>query len=208
MTRILDSFTRIEKAILLCCLAAMIYFAGGLFGMRRSVEALPPIFEPAPEAKITASKTSNSPSVISVHVAGAVRKPGVLRLRGDARIGDALKLAGGAGKNADLNSVNLAQKLKDGEQILVRERGHLAAAKILAAANGRSTPSAKLPLRPVNVNTASASELETLPGVGPATAARILERRAKSRFRSLDDLDEVKGLGPKKLEKLKPYVLF
>ena len=208
MTRVLNSFTRIEKAILLCCFAALFYFAGGFFGMQKSTATLPPVFEEAPAVKSALLKTPNSSALISVYVAGAVRKAGVLRLPENARVQDALKLAGGASKNADLNSINLAGKLKDGEQVLVLQRGAAIATKRSAATQGRSTSSAKLPLRPVNVNMASAGELETLPGIGPATSSRILERRAKNRFRSLDDLDEVKGLGPKKLEKLKPFVVF
>ena len=127
---------------------------------------------------------------------------------GTARIQDALKLAGGASKKADLNSVNLAQKMKDGEQVLVRERGEFVPLNSAAAPDKRSSSSAKLPSRPVHINTASASELETLPGIGPKTSASIMAQRAKKPFRSLDDLDEVKGLGPKKLEKLKAFVLF
>jgi len=207
MTRILDCFTRLEKAILLCCLAALMYFAGGFYGMGRTAEALPPVFEGAPKAKVLGQLMKAS-SVISVHVAGAVKRPGVLRVAENARIEDALEFAGGANKNADLNSVNLAQKLKDGEQILVRERGAIVPTISSAATDARSIPAAKRPARPVNINTASAAELETLPGIGPKTAASILAQRAKKPFRSLDDLDEVKGLGPKKLEKLKPFVLF
>lgn len=186
--------------------------------MSKSSAALPPVFEDAPQVNKlvgSAGSSKTAASMISVHVAGAVNKPGVLRVPENARIDDALKLAGGAKKNADLNSLNLAQKLKDGEQILLLERG--AAANTVATNGTASTPGAdvarnsgqsKRPLRPVNVNTASAAELETLPGIGPKTSANILARRAQKRFRSLDDLDEVKGLGPKKLEKLKPFVLF
>ena len=213
--RILDSFTRIEKAILLCCLAALTYFAGGFFAMSKSRADLPPVFEDAPRTQKLAGAPVHSKSgsaMISVHVAGAVNRPGVLRVAENARIGDALKLAGGAQKNADLNSVNLAQKLKDGEQILLRKKGEAVATSaalstpgVAGAGNSREI---KRPLRPVNVNTASAAELETLPGVGPKTSASIIAARAQKRFRSLDDLDEVKGLGPKKLEKLKPFVLF
>lgn len=206
--RIVHSFTRTEKAIVLCCLAVLVYFAGATFGKQSSAETLPPVFEDAPQPKPAIAETSHARGFISVHVAGAVRKPGVLRLPADRRVGEALKLAGGAIKNADLNSINLAQKLKDGEQVLVRERGAAVPTATPLAPNARSTSSVKLPPRPVNVNTASAAELETLPGIGPATSARIIERRAKGAFRSLNDLDEVKGLGPKKLEKLKPFVLF
>jgi len=206
MTRIFDSFTRIEKAVLLCCVFALIFFAGGFWARAKTNEALPPVFA---EAKSGALQTTPKSAPLLVHVAGAVRKPSVISMPADARTSDALKLAGGATKNADLNSINLAQKLKDGEQIHVRAKGETPFESSSRAASGkRSKASAKLPSRPVNVNTAGDADLQTLPGIGPATAAEILKARAKKRFRSLDDLDEVKGLGPKKLEKLKPYVTF
>ncbi len=213
MTQIWNSFARLEKTIFLGSLAALLYFAGGFYGMRKTAEALPPVFEQAPPEKRIANNSQGAASIL-VHVSGAVKKPGVLRLAGNSRVQEAVKLAGGATEKADLNSLNLAQKLKDGEQVLVRERGEMVSSSNLAAvanwstASSRKSSSAKLPSRPVNVNTASGAELETLPGIGPKTAAQIMTQRAGKPFRSLNDLDEVKGLGPKKLEKLKPYVLF
>ena len=95
ITRIWDCFTRIEKAILLGCFAALTYFAGGFFGMQQSAEALPPIFEAAPGAKALPNSRGAS-AAISIHVAGEVNKPGVLRVPENARIQEILKLAGGA----------------------------------------------------------------------------------------------------------------
>lgn len=206
LARFWYSFVRIEKAILLVCGAALMFFAGSAWSRHQQMEALPPVFEDAPQAQSLTGKNFGAP--ILVHVAGAVRKPGVLRLPFGARIADALQKAGGAKTEADVSALNLAQKLKDGQQVLVPLRG---APKPAALPNGRPKArgaKSKTPPQPVNVNTAGAQELQTLPGIGPALAARILEKRAQGRFSSLDDLDEVKGLGPKKLAAIKPFVRF
>ena len=212
MTRIWNCFTRLEKAIFLGLILVASYFAGGFFGLSKSAEALPPVFEPAPHEK-PVSGSAKSAAFILVHVSGAVKKPGVLRVPQNARVQDAVKLAGGASEKADLNALNLAQKLSDGEQVLVRARGEIVALDAAATStpvigDQRSTSSVKRPARPVRINAASLAELQTLPGIGPKTASQILAQRAKKPFRSLEDLDEVKGLGPKKLEKLKPFVVF
>jgi competence protein ComEA len=206
IARFWHSFARIEKAILLVCSAMLLFFAGGAWSRYQQIETLPPVFEDAPQSQSLPDKTSGAP--ILVHVAGAVRKPGVLRLPVGARVADALKKSGGARPDGDLNALNLAQKLKDGQQVLVPMRG---AQKNALLENGKPKARAtkgKIPPHPVNVNTADAEELQLLPGIGPALAARILAKRAQSRFSSLDDLDEVEGLGPKKLAALKPFVRF
>jgi competence protein ComEA len=137
--------------------------------------------------------------VALVHVAGAVERPGVYRLREGERIQDAVRRAGGARRGADLNAINLAAKVADGQQVVVPRRGSAAAAPA-AAAGGASQP-------PVSLNTATAEQLDTLDGVGPATAQKILDwRRQHGGFRSIDDLGEVPGIGPKKLAALRTKV--
>jgi competence protein ComEA len=132
-----------------------------------------------------------------VHVAGAVRRPGVYRLREGERIQDAVRHAGGARRGADLNGINLAAKVADGQQVVVPRRGAAAAAPGATGA----------PAQPVSLNTATAEQLDTLDGVGPATAQKILDwRRQHGGFRSIDDLGEVPGIGPKKLAALRTKV--
>ena len=206
ITRIWHSFARIEKVILLFCGAGLLFFADSAWSRNRQVETLPPIFEDAPQLQNATSEKSRAP--IMVHVAGAVAMPGVLRLPFDARVSDALKKAGGAKPNGDLTALNLAQKLKDGQQVLVPIRG---AQKFAASEDGKPKTRAsqiKTAPRSVNVNTASSEELQTLPGIGPALAGRILAKRAQGRFSSMTDLDEVSGLGPKKLAAIQPFVRF
>ena len=142
-----------------------------------------------------------------VHVAGEVRKPGVYRLRGSARVDDALRRAGGPTPRADLNQLNLAAKVEDGRQVLVPARG--------AAGGGGATPGA-LPGggpgaggggQPLNLNTATAEQLDGLDGVGPATAQKILAyRQEHGGFRSVNELDRISGIGEKRLASLRDQV--
>jgi competence protein ComEA len=142
--------------------------------------------------------------VALVHVAGAVRSPGVYRLRDGERIQDAVRRAGGPRAGADLNAINLAAKVADGQQVVVPRRGAAGAAPAGGTGAGElgGTPQA-----PVSLNTATAEQLDTLDGVGPATASKILEyRRQHGGFRSIDDLGEIPGIGPKRLAALRGKV--
>jgi competence protein ComEA len=144
-------------------------------------------------------------AVALVHVAGAVRSPGVYRLREGERIQDAVRRAGGARAGADLNAINLAAKVADGQQVVVPRRGAAGAAPAAGAGAADSAGGPAQP--PVSLNTATAEQLDTLDGVGPATAAKILDwRRQHGGFRSVDDLGEIPGIGPKRLAALRAKV--
>ena len=172
-------------------------------------------------------------ATVRVHVAGAVNNPGVYTLPAQGRTVDAIAVASGAAADADLDRVNLAGTLSDGVQIYVPHRGETAAPAQIQpnggtaqagqgnAANGASqggtqpqpartlTPagSAQKGSTPVNINTATAEELQTLPRIGPAMAQRIIAwREAHGGFRSVDELDAVPGIGPSMLENLRPLV--
>lgn len=138
-----------------------------------------------------------------VHVAGAVRHPGVYRLAPGARVQDAVRRAGGATRHGDANAINLAAVLQDGVQIVVPQRVAGGAAAAVATAAAPDAP----PAAPVNLNSATAEQLDTLDGVGPATAQKILDyRRQHGGFRTVDDLGQVPGIGPKKLAALRGKV--
>jgi competence protein ComEA len=160
---------------------------------------------PPPPAAISVSDASDGGGPVVVDVDGAVRRPGVYRLAAGARVEDALRRAGGATHRADLSQVNRAAKLDDGRQILVPTRVSAAAA---AGAGGAATAAgATPPSVPLDLNTATPEQLDTLDGVGPATAQKILDyRKAHNGFGSVDELDQVPGIGPKRLAALRPHL--
>jgi competence protein ComEA len=153
----------------------------------------PATLPPAPTA-VSANAEPRQPTEVVVHVAGKVRRPGVVRLLAGARVIDAVDAAGGARNGADLSSVNLARELTDGEQVRVG----LPADPAIAGIEPPTGPAAAGPL---DLNSASASDLESLPGVGPVLAERIVAYREESGpFRTVDQLVEVAGIGPAVLD--------
>ncbi|HTS72585.1 MAG TPA: helix-hairpin-helix domain-containing protein [Gaiellaceae bacterium] len=158
---------------------------------------LPP--PPAPGA----SATGASAARVVVDVVGAVRQPGLYRLPQGSRIADAVARAGGATGKAELAQVNLAAPLADGEQVVVPKRGAAGATIAPTAAGAGSGPAA-----PVQLSTATLEQLETLPGIGPVMAQKILDYRTKhGAFSSVDELDAVSGIGPKRLDQLRDLVV-
>src|SRR3954451_5591963 len=141
---------------------------------------------------------------VVVDVVGEVRRPGLYRLADGSRIADAVARAGGATRKAELAQVNLAAPLADGEQVVVPAHGAAAAAAPAAAGGG----DAAAPSAPIQLSTATVEQLDSLPGVGPATAQKILDYRTKhGAFSSVDELDAVPGIGPKRLEQLRDLVV-
>jgi competence protein ComEA len=139
---------------------------------------------------------------IVVHVVGAVRRPGLYALRDGARIADAVRRAGGTTRKADLEAVNLAAPVEDGLQVVVPRR----APPVAAGAGEPGTAPAGSP-GPVHLNTATLEQLDTLPGVGPVTAQKILDwRQTHGAFTSVEDLDAIPGIGPARLEQLRDLV--
>ncbi|MFQ5574712.1 MAG: helix-hairpin-helix domain-containing protein [Terriglobia bacterium] len=145
---------------------------------------------------------------IFVHVGGAVEKPGVYELTGDSRIYEAIKKAGGEAADADIDAVNLAAKLKDGQKIYLPKEGELGASDGPRPSGGGVRPPTYQFGEPLllNVNTASQEQLEELPGVGPVIAERIIAHREKTLFESVSDLREVEGIGPKKFAQIEDRV--
>jgi competence protein ComEA len=166
---------------------------------------------PSPASAAAAAGPSAAADVL-VYVCGAVRSPGVVRVPAGARVADALALAGGPGARAELDGVNLAAKVVDGQQIMVPERGVVAAAggSATSAAGGSAASaggSVTAPGAPVNINTASLEELDALSGVGPATAQKIIDyRTANGPFKAVDDIKNVSGIGDAKFAAMKDQI--
>lgn len=193
--------------------AAVLVAAGALWLTRppaAPVEASLPFASTtvAPGAAGTAPTTAAVPSVVLVHVAGAVAIPGVHELELGARVVDAIAAAGGLRSDADGARLNLAAPVADGERVYVPVAGEepppvvgpagAAPAGGAGASGGSGT---------VDLNTADEAALDALPGIGPSTAAAIVEHRAKiGRFRSVDELLDVRGIGEAKLEQLRSLV--
>jgi competence protein ComEA len=156
------------------------------------------------------ASTTTAPSEVVVHVAGAVASPGVRRLPPGSRVTDALDAAGGALPGADLPRINLAALLVDGQQVYVPKPGEevpVAAGASVPGGAGTAASAGPVPGAPVDVNTATAEQLDTLPGVGPATAAAIIAHREQhGPFSSVDQLLDVRGIGDAKLEQLRDLV--
>jgi competence protein ComEA len=166
-------------------------------------EAAPPV---SVDGAAHSSRARNDPDLY-VHVAGAVRKPGLLRLPAGARVATALARAGGPTRRADLTLVNLAAPLQDGQQVVVPVRGAAddAAPGGAAPTAGAAAPTAgAAPGAKVHLSTAAPEQLDAIDGIGPTLAERIVEYRdAHGGFRSLDELAEVEGIGEKRLATLR-----
>jgi len=190
--------SRGEIAGLIVVLVAVLGGAGLWYA--RSLPKPVTIAESGPGAAQPAVSPTPSPALLIVDVAGAVRKPGVFEFAEGERVVDAIERAGGPTPKADLSLLNLAAMLVDGTQILVPKTGPAVAGAPDGAAPGSSSGL-------VNLNTASATELETLSGIGEVLAGTIVEYRTQNGpFVSVDDLLDVSGIGPATLEEIRDQV--
>ena len=168
---------------------------------------------PAPSGDPGPAGDDDGGGAVVVHVVGGVLRPGVLRLPAGARAVDAVEQAGGLVPLADSARVNLAAELVDGQRLVVPIVGQEPPVEVSPGpgptrpASGSTSGSAAAPTAPLDVNTAGVEELDGLPGVGPSTAAAIVEHRATTGpFRSVDDLLEVRGIGDAKLDAIRDLV--
>jgi competence protein ComEA len=186
-----------RRRVLVAGLVLLVVLAlGGRLLLRSDRPAVP---EPIRVA--AASPSPRAPaSRLFVHVVGAVRRPGLYRLDEGSRVADALARAGGITRKAQLELVNLAARIADGQQIVVPRRG----SGVSPAPGGGGTA----PSGPVQLTTATLEQLDALPGVGPVTAQKILDyRQQHGSFGSVDELDAIPGIGPARLEQLRGLVV-
>ena len=190
----------------------MLFVAYALFVQRQPqpepIEIIPPPTQTCPEVAVAPTPgPTATPEPLRIYVSGAVQTPGVYRLDPGSLVADAINAAGGEKEEADLVAINLAHALADGEQIYVPKQVETTPPAPITRSNTEITsakPDDDSADALIDLNLASAEELEEIPGVGPATAKRIIETRP---FSSIDDLLHVKGIGEAKLEKMRPFVV-
>ncbi|MFM0879505.1 helix-hairpin-helix domain-containing protein [Streptococcus suis] len=153
----------------------------------------------------TSTEVSKEPSLLVVDVKGAVVKPGLYTLAAGARVNDAVKAAGGLTSQADPKSINLAQKLSDEAVVYVASKDENIS--VVASTTASSAMSQEGNESKVNLNTATEADLQTISGIGAKRAADIIAyREANGGFKSVDDLNNVSGIGDKTMESIRPYV--
>lgn len=151
-------------------------------------------------------KTKTQDEEIYAYITGCVKNPGVYKLNSTSRVKDLIDKSGGFCKDADLESINLSQKLKDEMKIHVNKIGEVKNQK--SANHVESTDNEqKNGLSKININTASKEQLMTLPGVGSSRADEIIKYRSKNRFQSIEDIQNISGIGQKSFEKIKEKII-
>jgi competence protein ComEA len=173
--------------------------AGVLVFVSRAPEGEPIILEPAP-----------TKAPLAVHVIGAVPRPGLYEFAEGARVQDAIDAAGGLLASANVDSLNLAELLEDGQQLNIPYQEGAAPTEVsdtvvLPSSTQEPTPDPDVVL--VNINTATLEELDTLPGVGPTTAQKIIDYRTNTPFSTIEDIMKVSGIGPSIFENMKLLIV-
>jgi competence protein ComEA len=170
--------------------------AGGLFLTARAPAGKPVELLPSP-----------TPEPIVVYVTGAVNHAGVFKLPPDSRVVDAVEVAGGFAEGADLNLVNLASPLSDGQQLVIPGLSTLPTPELTIGENGLLVTPTPFAGQLININTADVELLDTLPGIGPTTAQKIVDYREENGpFTSVDELLHIPGIGPSTLEEIRGLV--
>ena len=220
-----------NRAIVVGALALVSAALGGFFFFTNRAEPPPleiaaPETTPTPTAIVTQAppptstpEATNTPPPLRVYISGEVIAPDVYILPPGSIIKDLILAAGGAAKQADLDTVNLAEELKDQQHIHIPAKEEARPTPPVSSGGKTSQPTAEADTRSVslqiepqagkkiNINTAKIAELELLPGIGPSFAKRIVEyREANGNFSAIEDVTHVKGIGPATFEKLKDYI--
>jgi len=181
-----------RRALVAGVVALLVLVVAGKLLLRPQRPAVPP------PVRVAARAAASSSTTLFVNVVGAVRRPGLYRLKDGSRVADAVTRAGGPTPRAQIELLNLAARIADGEQIVVPRRGVVGVV---------GTPGGGVAAGPVHLNSATLEQLDGLPGVGPVTAQKILDyRQQHGAFGSVDELDAIPGIGPARLGTLRDLV--
>lgn len=207
------NLTRTQQYLLLGLAAVLIILASFVYWRQLAPASQAVVIEPPPgtdlsgagSAAVLSDETESEPTEIVVHVAGAVIKSGVYHVPEGSRVVDAITAAGGASAEADLDAINLAQPLIDGQKVWVPEVGEQSATGKGGSDSGVGVIGGDV--GKININSASLAELQTLNGIGPSLAQRIIDYRTNSGpFRQVEDIKNVSGIGEKRFLQLKDYI--
>ena len=189
------------RALALVAAAAAVVAAIGVWAERPRAEAVPalPAVAVSDPGSATPTPAAAPAGPLVVSVSGKVRRPGLVEVPDGSRVADVVRAAGGALPGADLSALNLARRVTDGEQVAVG---------VPAAAGAAEPPAgAPAPAGRIDLNSATAAQLDTLPGIGPVTVARIVEwRTAHGRFARVEQLREIDGIGERRFAQLRELV--
>ncbi|WP_110953333.1 helix-hairpin-helix domain-containing protein [Anaerosinus massiliensis] len=187
-----------KRSLWIFLLLATVIIAGSLYGFYEKDQVM--------ELDGGGKKEQVADEMITIYVSGAVNKPGVLKIKQSARVVEAIEACGGLLTTADAGKINMAQKITDGSQIHVPEK-KLVLEQMDTKTKGMDGADNPSSGGKININTADQAELDKLPGVGPATAAAIIEyRKTEGQFKTIEDLKNIRGIGEAKFKKLADHI--
>lgn len=179
------------------------YLACGVIAILSMVSILIQQWDRKQTLRVNQQEIVTNKGKIAIYMTGAVQNPGVYYVEENSRLTQALDICGGVLENADINALNLAQKLVDGDKIVVPEKKEKSVADQIAEEEEEKEEARE---GKININTASQAELEDIPGVGPSTAKKIIEYRKKNSFQTIEDIMEVSGIGEAKFDTMKDSI--
>lgn len=213
-----DYFTKKEQIAILICVLVVIFYIGfkfvssNLLGPKKDspeivnqdLQKEEELYENPPNTEIEEEET-----IIMVHISGQVNQPGLIELKSGSRVKDAVDLAGGLKKDADIDRINLAKKLLDEEKIYVPQIDEQVDTEVTSIdlntpgnTNTNTSTTSK-----ININNCSKEELMQLPGIGEVTASKIIDYRTDNQFRAIEDIMNVSGIGVKKFEAIQELII-
>lgn len=208
----MSSFTKREQIVILVIVFIVIISLGFKFILKDIIKSEPTIIKQTNSDnfleydKIEEEPESKEESIIMVHISGQIYKPGLVELESGKRLKDAVELAGGLKKDADLDKINLAKKLSDEEKIYIPKIGEELSEEIQSIVMESTTSSNSKDSSKVDINNCDKEALLSLPGIGEVIAGRIIEYREINKFKTIEDIKSVSGIGDKKFEGIKELI--